>query len=90
MEVSPRSQQLAVTGPSIVENIVNDPSIFKKNGTNFGRPRKYCYPASIDRVCTWNVEGMRGDSSVKFAVLRLFMRKHGIGILCLQETHLFG
>ena len=89
MEVSPRSQQLAVTGPSIVENIVNDPSIFKKNGTNFGRPRKYCYPASIDRICTWNVEGM-GKDSVKFAELRLFMTKHGIGILCLQETHLFG
>ena len=33
---------------------------------------------------------MRGDSSVKFAVLRLFMKKRGIGILCLQETHLLG
>ena len=90
MEVSPRSQQLAITGPSSLGNKVSDPSIFKKNGTSFGRARKYCYLAIIDLICIWNVEGMSGDSSAKVAELHIFMKKHGIGILCLQETHLFG
>ena len=131
MEVSPRSQQLAITGPSILENIVIDPSTFKRNGGNLGssqnsivislydqqlvvaepsilknpvtdpsifkrkggslgRPKKFCYPADIDVICTWNVEGMRGDSAVKLVELRLYMKKYSIGILCLQETHLLG
>ena len=90
MEVSPRIQQLAITGPSILENIVTDMSIFKNNGSNFGRPKKYCMPVSINRVATWNIEGMRGNSRIKLVELCLFMKVHGISILCLQETQLFG
>ena len=90
MEVSPRSQQLAITGPSILENGVGDPSIFKKNGSNFGRPRKVCTPICINRIATWNVEGLSGPSEIKYAELCMYMRQHGIGLLCLQETHIFG
>ena len=44
----------------------------------------------MNRIGTWNVEGMRGPSEVKFAELRISMRKHGISVLCIQETHLVG
>ena len=90
MGVSPRSQKLSITGPSILENRVTDPSIFKNDGSNFGRPKKLCMPVCIDRIATWNIEGMRGDSKIKLVELCLFMKVHGISILCLQETQLFG
>ena len=34
-------------------------------------------------VATWNVEGLKSASEVKFAKLRLFMQKHGISVLCI-------
>ena len=52
------------------------------------RPRKNCYPVRFNRIATWNVEGLRGNSTVKLQELREFMSLRGIGILCLQETHL--
>ena len=90
MEVSPRSPQLAITGPSSLENGVGDPSIFKNNGLNFGRPRKLCTPICPERIASWNVEGLRGPSQTKISELCIFMRREGINILCMQETHLSG
>ena len=96
MEVSPRIQQLAITGPSILKNIITDPSIFENNGSisasngqKWGRPKKECVPVCLKRIATWNVEGMSGPSSVKFTELCIYMRQHGICLLCLQETHLY-
>ena len=90
MEVSLRSPQLAITGPSSLENGVGDPSIFKNNGLNFGRPRKLCTPICPERIASWNVEGLRGPSQTKISELCIFMRREGINILCMQETHLSG
>ena len=59
-------------------------------GQSCGRPRKVCRPAHFNRIATWNVEGLRGESSVKLEELRAFMLFRGVGILCLQETHLTG
>ena len=34
--------------------------------SSWGRPRAACLPTSTIRLGSWNVEGMRGDSQVKF------------------------
>ena len=97
MEVSPRSLitgpsilENGITGPSILENGAGDLSAFKKNGSNFGRSRKVCTPICINRIATWNVEGLSGPSQIKYVELCMYMRQHGIAVLCLQETHIFG
>ena len=56
----------------------------------FGRPRKYCIPICLEKIASWNVEGLRGEASTKLFELRHFMNTNGISILCLQETHLHG
>ena len=60
---------------------------FKNDGGKYGRPRTTCKPVQLDRIATWNIEGMAGTSQVKFAELRVFMKENGISILCIQETH---
>ena len=56
----------------------------------FGRPRRTCLPLRSTRLATWNVEGLRGDSSVKRYELIHHMREYDIDIVCIQETHLRG
>eukprot|EP00959_Pyramimonas_sp_CCMP1952_P402315 8430936-Pyramimonas_sp.AAC.1 len=58
--------------------------------SSWGRPRTACLPTSTIRLGSWNVEGLRGDSQVKFTELFGTMRKQNIDILCIQETHLHG
>ena len=69
--------------PSTIIQKTGEVSIFKNKGKHFGRPRKHCTPTAIDRVATWNVEGLLGDSMVKLVELRSYMLKNGISILCI-------
>ena len=71
--------------PDVIK--VDGASIFKNNGGKYGRSRRMCRPVELDRIASWNIEGMAGDSKVKFAELRVFMKQEGIIILCIQETH---
>ena len=50
--------------------------------------RSACMPLSIERVASWNVEGLRGPSEIKLTELCMIMKREGISILCMQETHL--
>ena len=69
-------------------SLANAPFTF--DGQKCSRPRRGCLPARFNRIATWNVEGLRGASSVKLEEIREFMRLRRVGILCLQETHLTG
>ena len=84
MEVSHRAPR------GIDFSTIQDGTIFASNGQKWGRPRKVCTPICIERIATWNVEGMSGPSEIKYAELCMSMRQHGIALLCLQETHIFG
>ena len=53
-----------------------------------GRPRKICAPVQLERIGTWNVEGLLGASRTKLFELYLIMKQQGISVLCIQETHL--
>ena len=53
-----------------------------------GRPRKICRPVQLERIGTWNVEGLLGASRTKLFELYRVMKLEGISILCIQETHL--
>ena len=45
-------------------------------------------PVQLERIGTWNVEGLLGASRTKLFELYLIMKQHGISVLCIQETHL--
>lgn len=60
------------------------------NNEKWGRLKSNCYPLRTKRFATWNVEGMRGDSSIKLQELFLYMTNENIDVLCIQETHLNG
>jgi exonuclease III len=68
----------------------SDGNVFHSQGQSVGRPRKYCAPICLERIASWNVEGLRGEANTKLFELRLFMKNNGISILCIQETHLHG
>ena len=57
---------------------------------SWGRPRRVCKPCSLQRLGTWNIQGLRGDSAVKIDELLLMMSQREMDVLCIQETHLNG
>ena len=58
------------------------------DGAKMGRLRRLCKLVQLERIGTWNVEGLLGPSRIKLAELHLVMMAEGISILCIQETHL--
>ena len=49
-----------------------------------------CFPAVCTRAATWNVEGLNLKDSTKLQELTIWMLSNDVGILCLQETHIWG
>ena len=91
MEVSPSHPEPHAEIGSFHESIFpSNGNLFEVQGQSMGRPRKYCIPICLERIASWNVEGLRGEASTKLFELRQFMNTNGISILCLQETHLHG
>ena len=46
-------------------------------GKKMGRTRKLCKPVQLERIGTWNVEGLLGPSRIKLVELYSVMRKQG-------------
>ena len=61
-----------------------------QNPPGWNTQRRLCIPCHINRIGTWNVEGLRGDSIIKLDELIQCMGDRGIDALCMQETHLNG
>ena len=59
--------------PDVIK--INGASIFKNNGGKYGRFIRMCRPVELDRIASWHIEGMAGDSHVKFAELRIFISR---------------
>jgi exonuclease III len=49
-----------------------------------------CRPHAIQRVATWNVEGLSVETGTKLLEIQRWMRIYEISIICIQETHCKG
>ena len=52
-------------------------------------PQQCCFPNTLNKTATWNVEGLgyKDGFSIKLEELTRWMLYADIGILCMQETH---
>ena len=50
----------------------------------------YCCPRPCNLVATWNVEGCGLNNPAKLYQIQAIRAKMGIGIMCVQETHIKG
>ena len=48
------------------------------------------FPGSLTKIATWNIEGLHLNYPAKLYQIIQYMIEFGIGILCIQETHICG
>ena len=82
-EVSPNPRVQVSTVPFVQVSTV--PLLFSGfDEGRIGRPRKMCVPVQLERIGTWNVEGLLGASRTKLFELYLIMKEQGISILLIH------